>query len=72
MEKEKKYLIYSPDGFCIDREHKPLKESEIEPTFNEWKKRFEHQGYYSSNGGRIPLEDLADECSIVEYNSKNK
>ena len=59
--------VFSPDGFAIDREEVyPTREVAVE-KFNEWKKRYEQQGYYSSaKYGRIPLDELEDYCTIVE------
>lgn len=60
--------ILSPDGFTIrmpgDRLFKN-KEVGIE-YYNGWKKRFEVQGYYSASYGRIPLDELDNECSWEE------
>jgi hypothetical protein len=60
------YDILSPDGFSIFRDRIYKKLEDVEPAFNEWAKRYEQQGYYSSNNGRIPLEDLADEMQLIE------
>jgi hypothetical protein len=67
MATTKKYQVLSPDGFTIDRE-KPYyvsKKKALE-AFENWKKRYEGQGYYSSNRGRIPLDDLQDYCTLKE------
>lgn len=63
--KTEKFDILSPDGFSIfpDRTYNTPEEGAA--AFAEWVKRFEKQGYYSSNNGRIALEDLADECTTV-------
>lgn len=61
----KRYDILSPDGFSIEA-GKTYTKPQIPKAFNQWKKKYETQGYYSSNEGRIPLEDLADVCEIVE------
>ena len=55
------YEVLSPDGFTIefDRPYYTSKEKAFE-AFDKWKERFRRQGYYSSNNGRIPLEDLED------------
>jgi hypothetical protein len=60
------YDLLSPDGFSIspDKVYKTL--DEVEPAFEQWKKRYERQGYYSSNNGRIHLDDLADEMQLIE------
>lgn len=58
--------VISPDGFEIDPfDTYPTFAAAIE-AFNEWKKRFEIQGYYSSmNYGKIPLNELQDYCKII-------
>jgi hypothetical protein len=61
----KLFNILSPDGFNISMENFSTKEDALK-FFSEWKKRFEKQGYYSSNHGRIPLDELEDECCFVE------
>lgn len=65
------YDILSPDGF-------PIHPVEIYPTpeaaweaFEEWKKRFQAQGYYSSNRGRIALDRLKDYCELVECDDES-
>ena len=62
-----KYEVLSPDGFTIefDRPYYISKKKALE-AFDRWKKRYEVQGYYSSNNGRIPLEDLEDYMYIRE------
>ena len=60
----KLFNILSPDGFNISMENFSTKEDALK-FFSEWKKRFEKQGYYSSNHGRIPLDELEDECCFV-------
>jgi hypothetical protein len=59
--------VYSPDGFAISREETyPSVEVALE-KLREWIKRYEFQGYYSSvKYGRIPLDELEDECHIVQ------
>ena len=66
MKTSKRYNVISPDGFFIDRVATYKSRKEAITAFEVWKKRFEMQGYYSSNQGRIPLEDLAELCSLVE------
>lgn len=65
--KKKKYDVISPDGFSIRMGVPPFKSiTERDEYFKMWKRRFEMQGYYSSNNGRIPLADLADYCEWIE------
>lgn len=59
------YQILSPDGFPIHTEPSETQEQAI-ASFHEWLKRYEQQGYYSSNKGRIPLEDVEIYCTLVE------
>jgi hypothetical protein len=65
--KKKKYDVISPDGFSI-RIGVPLFSSikERDEYFKKWKYRYKGQGYYSSNTGRIPLDDLKDYCQFIE------
>lgn len=58
-------MVLSPDGITIDF-HKfsyPSMKS-AEEAFEQWKKRYERQGYYSSNFRRIPLEELKSYCTF--------
>ena len=66
MKKKTRYDVISPDGFSIHFSNTyPTKEDAM-IAFGEWKKRYEGQGYYSSNRGRIPLDELEHYCKIVE------
>jgi hypothetical protein len=58
--------VYSPDGFAIHREETYPSREVAEQKLQEWVKRYEFQGHYSSNKGRIPLEELASRCKIVQ------
>jgi hypothetical protein len=59
--------VYSPDGFAISREETYPSREVAEQKLQEWVKRYEFQGYYStSNRDRIPLDELASRCKIVE------
>jgi Mn-containing catalase len=65
--KKKKYQVLSPDGFTIERDvtHYESWDKALN-AFNEWKKRYEPQGYYSSTKhGRIHLDDLIDFCEFI-------
>jgi len=63
MGKKIEFDVISPDGFSIGlNTYKSEKSARV--AFKEWVKRYERQGYYSSNNGRIALEDLKDECSL--------
>lgn len=54
------YNVMSPDKFTITQEWYATEELAKE-AYDQWKKRFEHQGYYSSNKGRISLSELDGE-----------
>ena len=64
--KKPKYNILSPDGFTIDRSKTYSTPEKAKKAFEDWKKRYETQGYYSSNNGRIPLNELEKHCTLVE------
>lgn len=59
--------VYSPDGFAISREETYPSLEVAKQKLQEWVKRYEFQGYYSSvKNGRIPLDKLELYCTIVE------
>lgn len=70
MKQTKEYNILSPDGFPIFRELTYKSVTSAKKAFKEWKKRFEAQGYYSSNEGRIDLRDLEESCTLTETDLK--
>jgi hypothetical protein len=63
--KKDRFQVLSPDGFTIefDVNSYPNEKSALK-AFNNWAKRYESQGYYSSNNGRIPLNELKDYCTV--------
>jgi hypothetical protein len=61
-----KYDILSPDGFSIDAFKYYKTKNEAEEAFINWKKRYELQGYYSSNKGKIYLSELRENCKLVK------
>ena len=63
----KKYDVLSPDGFSIHPVDTYTSIKKARKAFEEWKKNYEHQGYYSSvRYGRIPLVDLEDYVQLIE------
>jgi hypothetical protein len=62
-----RFEVLSPDGFTIefDKPYYTSKEKAFE-AFDKWKKRYEVQGYYSSNNGKISLDELEDYMYIRE------
>lgn len=61
----KKYQALSPDGFTIEFDkHFYETKKEMIKSFETWKKRYETQGYYSSNNGQIPLNQLEKHCTF--------
>jgi hypothetical protein len=65
-----KYQVLSPDGFTIEFDKPYYEGSQLAfEAFDRWKKRYERQGYYSSNEhGRISLEDLEDYMIVTAVN----
>ena len=62
--------ILSPDGFSIDmQEYTSMKQANI--ALNNFVKRFEQQGYYSTikNGQRylMPLNEIIDNCTLIKH-----
>lgn len=62
---KKKIRMLSPDGFDMFNGKTYNSEKKAWNDFQIWKKRFEDQGYYSSNKKRISLEELQDYMQIV-------
>lgn len=64
------YRMLSPDGFDMYNGRIYFSEEKMEDDYKEWIKRFEHQGYYSSNNGQILLPDLRNQMIVekTEYN----
>jgi len=60
-----KYQIISPDGFPIGYGETYKTKEEAEQAFDTWKQRYTQQGYYSSNKGRIPLDELRYHCELI-------
>lgn len=63
--------VYSPDNIPIENVEGYSTDAEAESAFKRWKKNYEHQGYYSCNGHRIPLDELLDYCRIIRTVNKN-
>jgi hypothetical protein len=65
MSKNYKYIVLSPDGITIEFNHSyyTSKKKAID-AFNKWKERYQQQGYYSTNGMRIPLDELENYCTF--------
>ncbi len=66
MKNKTRYDVISPDGFSIHFSDTYATKEDAKNAFFDWKKRFESQGYYSSNNGRIPLNELENHCRIIE------
>lgn len=65
-----RYNVLSPDGFSIFRELDYKDKKSAREALNEWVRNYQRQGYYSSNNGRISLNDLPAHCDIVEIPMK--
>lgn len=57
------FNIESPDGITIHMDNFPTL-SEALNFYNEWKKRFEAQGYYSANSRKIDLGSIDWYCKV--------
>jgi hypothetical protein len=66
------YDVISPDGFSIHPSDTYSSKPAAEKALKEWMKRYERQGYYSSNRGRIQLSELADHCKIIPVEKAKK
>lgn len=58
--------VISPDGIPIHPTDTYPSRAAAKTAFTQWKKRYEKQGYYSSNGRQIPLDELEAYCKIIE------
>jgi hypothetical protein len=60
--------ILSPDGFPINRDGEFKTKKIALDYFENWKKQYERQGYYSSvDHGKIPLDKLKEHCTFVNF-----
>ena len=68
MALKKGFDIISPDGIGMFMDKIYSTPETAENGFNEWKKRFEHQGYYRDNRrNMIPLNELREHCTLVDF-----
>ncbi len=66
-----KYDVLSPDGFSIHPSDTYTSKKKARESAEEWVKRYESQGYYSSaRFGHIPLNEILDYCRLVNLNEK--
>jgi hypothetical protein len=63
---KQKYNVLSPDGFTIHHSDTYDTVEEAKIALYEWMERYKTQGYYSSVNGRIPLNELENNCKIIE------
>lgn len=61
----KKYDIISPDGFAISRDETYESPEKAGEALDKWVQNYASQGYYASNHGRIPIEQLALHCRLI-------
>jgi hypothetical protein len=66
MTQKQKFDVLSPDGFSIHFSDTYSSEKKAMKAFDEWKKRYELQGYYSSSNGKIPLNELHNYIRIIK------
>ncbi len=64
----KVYDINSPDGIGMFMGRVYSTPNKAEEGFDQWKKRFEGQGYYRDNRrNMIPLNNLREYCKLVDF-----
>lgn len=56
--------ILSPDGIPISMTETWGSKEAAQQALTKWMEQYEAQGYYSSNAGRIPLDELESRCTI--------
>jgi hypothetical protein len=67
----KKYQVISPDGFTIEFQNPYYRSmKKAKEAFMNWIRRYEVQGYYSSNNQRIPLNELENYCQFKTITNK--
>lgn len=52
------FYLLSPDGFTLYPNESYTNDADANSAIEKWMKRYEAQGYYSSNNGKIPLSEL--------------
>ena len=63
----KKYFVLSPDEITLFHDEPFYRTKKArQKSFDRWAKRYEHQGYYSFRGERIPLAELKENCKWLE------
>jgi hypothetical protein len=67
-----KYDVFSPDGFTVHHSDMYTSRKKAKQALAKWVKRYESQGYYSSNKGRITLTELPNHCKIVTVTNNQK
>lgn len=67
-----KYDVKSPDGISIRRNGYYSTRTEAGEALEKWVENYTRQGYYSSNMGRIPLEELALHCELETITMTDK
>lgn len=72
MKRKTRYVILSPDGFTIHPWETYANIREAKKAFEEWKNQYRRQGHYSSNEGRISLDDLAYYCTLMEEETEEE
>lgn len=61
----KKYQVLTPDGIKVESNrtsYPTLKKAKV--ALELWIRKYEVQGYYLSNNGKIPLNELESSCQI--------
>jgi hypothetical protein len=61
-----KHDVLSPDNITIENNGGYATIKQAREALKQWIKRYETQGYYSSNNGRIALKDLEKKCTFIK------
>jgi len=61
-----KHDVLSPDNITIENNGGYATIGQAREALKQWMKRYEGQGYYSSNNGRIALKDLEKKCTFIK------
>jgi hypothetical protein len=75
MKTKQNFRVLSPDGFDLEMNKTYKTPQEVKEAINNFVKRFEPQGYYSTirNGDRyqMPLSEIAENCQVIPFDVKD-
>jgi hypothetical protein len=75
MKTKQNFRVLSPDGFDLEMNKTYKTPQEVKEAINNFVKRFEPQGYYSTirNGERyqMPIDEIAENCTVIPFDVKD-